>query len=530
MTRAHGSDRDRRSRPRRLSRRHLVATATGAGGGALISLGLRQPGRPAGSAAIARHDEHGSATPAAVSWETYVPSDLREPESRRSVAGLLETEFRVAQAYRDIGGYRLFLRSYEGDAPGPTLRLRPGDTLKIQLTNDLPPNRDVAPLNTDQVHQINSTNFHFHGAHVSPSGISDNVLRVMEPGQSYEIEIELPADHPSEMYWYHPHLHGAADIQIASGMVGAIIIEGDDEAPAIAAAQDRVLVLAEAVFDGLETVEEFDTLWPETATRFLTVNGQREPIIRMRPGEVQRWRVLHTGYQSDILMNLDGHQLHAIAYDGISLPAIERLDSVLLAPGQRAEVLVQAGAPGTYRLSGLPNDQGYPSPTGPLATVVVEGDSLDMQLPASLPAPPLASIRDEELTGSREVTFSVRGPENDVAGHWQEFDFMVDGKLFDHDRVDQLIALGAVEEWTIVNQHIHDHVFHIHINPFQVTQVNGEPLATPVWRDTVIVPGNGSVTFRSRFLDFTGRYVLHCHMMNHEELGMMQIVEVVDEG
>ena len=80
----------------------------------------------------------------------------------------------------------------------------------------------------------------------------------------------------------------------------------------------------------------------------------------------------------------------------------------------------------------------------------------------------------------------------------------------------------------MTNAHHHDHVFHIHTNPFQITKINGRPLATPIWRDSAIVPRHGTLTFRSRFLDFTGRYVLHCHMMNHELLGMMQLVEVHD--
>jgi FtsP/CotA-like multicopper oxidase with cupredoxin domain len=89
------------------------------------------------------------------------------------------------------------------------------------------------------------------------------------------------------------------------------------------------------------------------------------------------------------------------------------------------------------------------------------------------------------------------------------------------------VNLNAVEEWTVTSSDEHnDHVFHIHVNPFQLVKVNGEPV-DPIWLDTVIVPHGGSVTFRTRFLDFTGKYVLHCHMMNHEELGMMQVVEVV---
>jgi FtsP/CotA-like multicopper oxidase with cupredoxin domain len=397
------------------------------------------------------------------------------------------------------------------------------------LINDLPPNRDVAPLNTDQPHKLNTTNFHFHGSHVSPGGISDNILRQMDPGQSYDVEITLPADHTRGTYWYHPHHHGGADVQIASGMAGAIVVEGDfAEVPEIAAARERLIVLHEVVFDALRTVESFETLWPETATRFVAINGQREPIIRLRPGEMQRWRIVHTGYQNDLLLALGGHPLHAIAYDGITLAALDTQDTLLMAPGQRADVLVQAGAPGTYELRALPHDQGYPSPAGPVARVVVEGEPLPMALPASLPSPPLETIADAELTGTRQLTFSAHLPEFEAAGYWQEFDFLVDGRLFDPERVDQRVLLNAVEEWTVANEHEHDHVFHIHINPFQVTKINGERLTTPVWRDTVILPRHGSVTFRSRFLDYTGRYVLHCHMMNHEEMGMMQMVEVTD--
>jgi FtsP/CotA-like multicopper oxidase with cupredoxin domain len=133
-------------------------------------------------------------------------------------------------------------------------------------------------------------------------------------------------------------------------------------------------------------------------------------------------------------------------------------------------------------------------------------------------------IADAEITGRRMLTLSTRSP---GTLDWQKFKFFVDGKSFDPDRVDHRIRLGAVEEWTIVNQDSEDdHVFHIHVNDMLLTKINGEPLADPIWLDTAIVPRKGSITFRSRFLDFTGKFVLHCHMMNHEDLGMMQVVEV----
>ena len=318
--------------------------------------------------------------------------------------------------------------------------------------------------------------------------------------------------------------------------LGALIIDGDfADVPEIAAAQERLLVLTEAVFDAFGMIEDFGTLFPETAARFLAVNGVREPTITMRPGEVQRWRILHAGWQDDLFMDLEGHTLNPIARDGIPLARMgltvprkpdqptDYPNAMLMAPGQRIDVLVQAGKPGTYAFRAVPYDQGYAAPTGPIARLVVEGDPLPMNLPAKLPTPPEKLIGDEEITGTRVLTFSAMEPGTE---EWQKFKFMIDGKMFDPDRVDQRVRLGAVEEWTIVNETTDDHVFHIHVNDMLLTKINGEALEEPVWLDTAIVPRNGSITFRSRFLDFTGKFMLHCHMMNHEELGMMQVVEV----
>jgi len=506
----------------RLSRRRLL------GGGLATGTALLAGGQVAAQG----HNHDGMSPTLGLVARPKVPitdQPLVEPEVRRSANGVLQTSLRCAYAYRDVGGVRLYVRSYEGGSPGPTLRMKPGETLKIRLINDLPPNRDAMPADMSHPHQFNNTNFHFHGAHASPSGIADNVMRSMAPGESYDIEIEVPKDHTRGTYWYHPHHHGSADVQMASGMFGAIIVEGDfADVPEIANARERLLVLTQVVHDSRGMIENFESLFPETATRFLTVNGQRRPTITMRPGEVQRWRILNTGYQDDMLLELEKHDLHFIAYDGIQLGAMETMKTHLILPGQRADVIIQAGAPGTYELRALPYDQGHPSPVGPLARVVVTGEPMDMKLPTSLPKPPLESIGDLEITGRRKLVFSGTAPEADAAGHWQEFGFLIDGKKFNPSRIDQRVKLGSVEEWTIENTHVHDdHVFHIHTNPFMVTHLNGKPLATPQWRDTAVVERNGgSLTFRTRFLDYTGIYMLHCHMMNHEELGMMQTVEV----
>ena len=452
---------------------------------------------------------------------------LIEPGVRRSVSGELRTTMRVRYAYKDIGGYRLHLRSYEGSIPGPTIRVQAGDVLRIRLINDLPPNQDPVPVDMMLPHHFNTTNFHFHGLHVSPEGLSDNIFRSMAPGQSYEIETTIPRDHTRGTYWYHPHHHGSADVQITGGMAGALIVEGDfDDIPEISGSVDRVLILNEVLFDHRGTIETYDTVWPEAVPRFLSVNGQREPAIRMQPGEVQRWRIIHAGHENNLHIALEKHILHVIAFDGIRRSQVGHFQSLLMAPGQRADVLVQAGAIGTYAFRAIANDQGYPSPVGALAQIIVDGEPLPMPLPATLGTGPLAAIRDEEVTNTRHLTLSVDQPEFPPAANYQEFRFLVCGRTFDPNRVDQRIPLGAVEEWTVVNEHEDDHVFHIHTNPFQIVAINGEKLADRDWRDSVVVPRKGSVTFRSRFLDFTGRFVHHCHMMNHEELGMMQVVEV----
>jgi len=514
-----------------ISRRGVLAAGAGAGGALFLASAARRSMARADATPQPAHDSHPPADAGAglfqpSQWESV---DLVEPEVRRSADGELATELRVGYAYADIGGYRLSLRTYEGTIPGPTLRVQPGDVLRITLINDLPPNRTEMPLNTDLPHHFNSTNLHVHGLHVSPSGNADNIFRSMEPGQSYDVEIAVPADHPRGTYWYHPHHHGSADVQISSGMAGALIVEGDfSDVPEVANAVERVLVLNEVMFDYQGAIEVYDTLWPEAAPRFISINGQREPIIRLRPGEVQRWRILGAAHESNLRLALDDHQLHPIAFDGIPRARIEGLESLVIAPGQRADVLVQGGAPGTYQLQAIANDQGYPSPTGPLAHVVVKGEPVTMSLPATLPASPLTPVGDDEITGSRTITFTAIEPEVPAAATYQEFADLIDGRRFDPDRVDQSIQLNAVEEWTVVNDDTSDHVFHIHTNPFQVMAVNGEPVTEPLWRDTVIVPHNGRLTFRSRFLDFTGKTVLHCHMMNHEELGMMQVIEFTE--
>jgi FtsP/CotA-like multicopper oxidase with cupredoxin domain len=174
----------------RFSRRGFVRTGLGVGTALLLP---NLPGVGAVASAAAAHD-HEPVSHDAGSKDFEPGAPFVEPEIRRSANGELNTTLRMQYAYKDIGGHRLYVRTYEGTVPAPTLRLKPGDVLRIKLINDMPPNRDPEPIDHLLPHRFNTTNFHSHGLHVSPSGISDNVMRMMEPGESYDIEIAIPSD------------------------------------------------------------------------------------------------------------------------------------------------------------------------------------------------------------------------------------------------------------------------------------------------------------------------------------------------
>ena len=176
---------------RRVSRRDVLCTGGAGLAGALLAPGLvGLTGRAVGEPGMDM--QHAGPVRGVPRAPFQKGAPLIEPEVRRAANGELRTTLQVRYAYKDIGGYRLSLRSYEGTIPGPTLRVRPGDVLRIGLVNGLPPNPDPVPLDMALPHHFNTTNFHAHGMHVSPEKLADNVFRSMEPGQSYDIEIAIP--------------------------------------------------------------------------------------------------------------------------------------------------------------------------------------------------------------------------------------------------------------------------------------------------------------------------------------------------
>lgn len=480
-------------------------------GSAAAAAGLSAP-------AFGQHDHHGHGDGEVFATEKKLGravaqatgDDIRFPEVRRSENGVLETTLRLAYGPTDIDGEKAVAMTFEGSYPGPTLIAQPGDTIKIRLINDL-----------DDV-----TNLHTHGLHVSPSGNSDNVMLVIQPGETFDYEISIPQDHMPGTYWYHPHVHGLTYPQVGGGLAGALIIEGGlDALEGIKDRVDQLLVIQSAEFDDTNTIVPVDNQDIHRQTR--TVNGQINPTLRIRSGEVQRWRLVNATAETFLMIGLEGHPLYQISKDGNAMSRVVKHERLLLEPGTRADVLVKghmfSGSWELRKMLWLGSERQY-EPDELLATLVVEeGEAVtDHQIPNEL-IPLGEDLRGLPVDKKREVRFDV------VRGQPGGTKFTIDGKQVDMGRVDQTVKLGAFEEWELINDSPEWHPFHIHANDFQLVAVNGVPVDEVLsFEDTRGIPPNGSLTIRHRFLDFTGKYVYHCHLLFHEDHGMMGIVEVVE--
>lgn len=514
----------------------------------------------------------------------YAGYPFANPPLIESENGELQTTLTVTYSDRDLAGCQVHLRSYNGQLVGPTLRVKPGDTINLKLINDLPPDRhlpedplvaeespdgcryELANHTSNEPHNFNVTNFHTHGLHVDPGVCSDNVLRVMnprrtaaEPAPEYTVRIQVPPDHPAGTFWYHAHLHGSTALQVSSGMAGALIVEGGlDNLPEIGAAEDKVFVLQQIAYDRQGEIENYNEFKPErweNSQRRITINGQIVPIIEMRPGEVQRWRFIHGGVRERInveLRNRRNHKplkLHEIAVDGIALGKIDSWKAVELEPGYRSDVLVKAenllpgetlqqydliDAPSTVKESLL--NKGEVGSI--LAKVIVRGETLDMPLPSDRQiamvkqqdAPP--DILDEELATlepTQTVAFSIKQVSS------EEYQFNVNDRAFSPED-ERKLELNKAEIWQISTDStrvgkdriLDKHPFHIHVNSFQHDRQDPNHQTERIWRDTLMVVADKPETIRTRYTEFPGKFVLHCHILDHEDQGMMQAVEIVE--
>ncbi len=484
---------------------------------------------------------------------TTAARPLRNPPERAAVSHLLDTRLRVSYAEHQVCNPALHrevtlrVRSYENGLVGPTLRVQPGTLLRVRIQNDLPlAAPDPTATNTVDPQSFNMTNLHTHGLHVSPAGNSDNVLLRIAPQTDFVTEIYIPEDHPPGTFWYHAHVHGSTAIQVSSGMAGALIVDGGlDHAPEIREADEKILVFQQMPYTpdpenaDVHVIEDFDASfgrdsWPQGVRDNgwrTTINGQTYPVIHMRPGEVQRWRMVHAGVRETISVTLEDHELHEIAVDGIALGRIVPRPAIELQPGYRSDVLVRAGparqAPYFLYDGRLPPTDALflrDEPPNILAMVVVAGEEVDMPFPTSdslAPYAPFAPIDDDQIAGTQEVVFNIETG--------SRVRFQINGRSFDADGPARQLSLGTAEEWTLRSR-VANHPYHIHVNPFQVvsiTRSGHELLDAPIWRDTILVKQADVVTIRTRYRRYIGRFVIHCHILDHEDQGMMELVEIV---
>jgi suppressor of ftsI len=430
--------------------------------------------------------------------------------------------------------------AFNGATVAPVIRASPGDVLKITYINDLPAkSTETCAVNPC----MDMTNLHFHGLTVSPDAPQDDVLSMLAtPGQVLHYSVEIPRDHPPGLFWYHTHPHGESHRQVLDGMSGAIVIEGMQRyAPEVRRLRERVLVVRGRSIEHDPNAAELRHhvevasrgCGGEAVEEIFTVNGAVRPRIEIAPNERQFWRIVNASADRYLDLQLDGQAFEIVALDGMPLAYHEPksptriTNHLLLAPAGRLEAIVTGPEPGTHSaLRTLCVDtgpDGDPNPEMVLADLVrpspnqPSSDAAPEQTHAIDHRPPVYKPVDVEPLKKIAPDFTVTFTE-DKNG------FYINGRKFAADALPMTSArIGRYQNWRIVNQTGELHPFHIHQVHFLAYAENGVQLAHPAWLDTVNVPYRSSVDV---ILDFTdpvikGMSVFHCHLLNHEDKGMM---------
>ena len=311
------------------------------------------------------------------------------------------------------------------------------------------------------------------------------------------------------------------------GLSGLLIVDGlEDRLPAeLQDVTQRQLAIRDLEHKGGSAILNDANIDPAGSTTRL-VNAQLRPTLSLGSGETQLWRIANVGSDLFYDIELDGHTFTVLAEDGSPRWEVTSEDHLVLPPGKRFDVLVQGGEPGDYELITRKFDEGFQRlPRKNLASVEVTGPATEptTALPTSMNST-AGDLSEAPIRNHRRFVFSF-----DTSGGG--FKAEINGETFNENVVNVRPRLGSVEQWTLVNHSDEDHPFHIHVNDFQVMSVNGEPYDAHGLQDVVIIPKNGGkVVIRNPFLDFTGKYVFHCHILGHEDAGMMQTVKVVRGG
>jgi FtsP/CotA-like multicopper oxidase with cupredoxin domain len=499
-------------------------------------------------------------------------SVLQDPPTLRSQSGVLEVTLNFKSAV-DAQGLTRYCFVSDAGAESPTLHVFPGDQLIIHLHNTLaatsggsPPaamarlhkGTTLASPNNDCMGGAMGpevTNLHFHGLNVPPACHQDEVVNTLvQPSETFDYSVQVPTDEPTGVYWYHPHPHGFSNPQALGGASGAIIVDGiENVVPAVAGLPQRVLVFRDQVFPGAH-----DPQGPalDLSVNFVPVTEPTlTPAVLQTPvSTTEFWRALNAS--ADTLLQLqyvvDGvaQPVQLVALDGVpigqgtgSIQSVAQT-SIALAPGARAEFIVvtpKAGQSAQLITQSVDTGPaGAPHPLRALATVVAQSGTAAA---AARLGPVRTTVRLTRFAqvaalppdGQRMLYFS----ETPATG---EYYITVQGQApvaYQMGAAPSIVLhQGTTEDWIVENRTLEDHVFHIHQTRFQTLAVNGTAVSDPALRDTIGVPhwsGSGpypSVKLRVDFRspNIVGTFVYHCHILWHEDLGMMAAIQVLPSG
>ncbi|MEO5579751.1 MAG: multicopper oxidase family protein [Gemmatimonadaceae bacterium] len=441
------------------------------------------------------------------------PGALRNPPSLVNISRLprtVEVNLRAAETKLSIlPGTTTDAYTYEGRLPGPTLEVREGDRVIVHFTNNLPV----------------ETTVHWHGLHL-PYESDGSPFHPILPGGKRDY-IFTPSAGSAGTYWYHPHPDHKTGYQIAKGLYGAIIVRAAAD-PLPATLTEKVIVLSDNRFDENGAVSMSDTHSMQGVIdrengrecAVILVNGKVMPAIEIRAGEVQRWRVINASAARVFRLAIPGHTFTQVGTDGGLFEKPVEMKEILIANSERVELLVRGtGKPGDSTVvQALPYDR-YVTQTRPAdwdktrdvltLRYTKQTPARSVLIPATLRRIP--ALDTTKATVRRTITLSQG---------------LINGRTMDMSRVDVTARLGATEIWEVENIVGMDHPFHLHGFQFQLLDRNGVPEKDRRWKDSINVPKHETARFIVRFDNHPGMWMFHCHILDHEDHGMMGILEV----
>ncbi len=415
-----------------------------------------------------------------------------------------------------VPGISTQVLAYNGSVPGAMIEVFEGDRVNINFKNRIP----------GQVSTI-----HWHGLDI-PADQDGNPTAPVSSGADRTYAFTIPTNSAGS-YWYHPHPHGFTAEQVYRGHAAPFIVRSSTD-PLSPELGDSVVFISSISLNSDGTIAEntdVDRFNGREGDHVL-INGAKQPTLTLPPGSSRRFRVYNATNGRYLRLAIDGHYMTLVGTDGGLLSApVAGLEELLLAPAERAEIVIDFQAKsGSFTLNSMSYERGWmgrdkpPAETLQLMTFELTGETA---APTALPA----KLRVIEALGEPVSTKRITLAESmGMANGAMTMGFLIDGKSFDMGRVDLKSRAGDVELWEIHNTTDMDHPFHIHGTQFQIVERerNGRTAPSPylAWKDTVNITSKETVRIKVRHTT-AGLRMYHCHILEHEENGMMGTLEVV---